>query len=274
MDTFLACSTIGGERCIGGLLKVVYASGAVRRNDGVLEDGTGLLVEEALAARAMRRDEDAGDGVSFFQCGTPPADDRDGMGRNDMKGLVGEIVAEAVLVECGFGEPFYSKWRHAGTSASRGIDIVMRKGDMLLVSESKHLHAPRLGKGGAAPGISAAIAAAFRQNGDRHTRDWLLWLRRRCVEAARLGGTVHAAAPSDVGALLRMAEIIKNALSDRNVSTCAIVVLDSRHETPTVSIRRRLGRGTLQGVTNPAVAVVSYIRGLDNATIRLLGRYC
>lgn len=251
MDTFLVCGTTASEFCLDGRLEVMYVDGAARNDGGVLDDKIGQLVDEALAARAMRKDEDAGCDMSLFQCGPPPNDDRVGVGKNDMKGLVGEIVAEAVLAECGFGEPFYSKWRYAGTSASKGIDIVMRKGDLLSVNESKHLHTLRPERGGAASGVSDAIAAAFRQTSDCHTREWLLWLRRRCVEAARLGGAVCAVAALGAVDMLRMAEIIKNALSDRSVSTSAVVVLDSRHEAAAESIRKRLGPGMLRGVANP-----------------------
>lgn len=235
-------------------------------------DWLGSLVEEALATRTMRSEANAGDEVSFFLGRMPIEGDRHGISAADLKGLVGEIVAEEVLEACGYGEPFYSKWRHAGTSASKGIDIVMRKGAVLSVNEPKHLHALRPGRG-ASSGVSAAIAAAFRQSPDRHTREWLLWLRRHCVEAARLGGATHPS-PAGTAALLRMAEVLKKALAEWSVSANATVALDARHGVDAGSIRGSLGPGTLRGIANPAEAVISSIDGLHDATVRMVGRYC
>lgn len=272
VGAFLACDTIGSGCCLDGRLMVAHVGGAAGSDGRSIGERLGSLVEEALAVRAMRSDANAGDEVSFFLGRMPIEGDRRGISATDLKGLIGEIVAEVVLEECGYGEPFYSKWRHTGTSTSKGIDIVMLKGDALSASESKHLHALRPGRG-ASSGVSAAIAAAFRQSADRHTREWLLWLRRHCVEAARLGGATRLS-PAGTAALLRMAEIITKALAEWSVSASAVVVLDARHGVDVGSIRGSLGSGTLRGIANPAEAVVSSIDGLHDATVRMVGRYC
>ena len=263
MGTFLACSAITSVRCLGGRLRVVQADGAAGGGRS-LEDAIGALVEEALEAREMRRAASAGEEITHFLGGMPTGY-RKPVRQNDMKGLVGEIVAEAVLVECGFGMPLYSKWRHTGTSASNGIDIVMRKGGLLLACEAKHLHALRQG-GDARPAVSSAIAAALRQSADRHTERWLLWLLRECVGAA--------AGLGDADAMLRKARIIDEALSARSVSACAVVVLDARHGVDAQSVVLRLGPGALRGTAGPASAVVSGIAGLREATALLIGRHC
>ena len=269
LGTFLACSTSDSGSCLGGRLRVVHINGAGRRGGG-LENTIGRLVEEAHAARAMRASASAPDNMSLS--GMPAAGCRVRILPSDMKGIVGEIVAEAVLVECGFGEPLYSKWRHVGTSASKGIDIVMLKGELVLASESKHLYALRPGRG-VSSNVSGAIAAALRQCTDRRIRYWLAWLCRQCTDAARLGGAVRAGSPN-TDALLRTAKIIDKALSDGGVSVNAVVVLDAQHMPDAGSIRRRIGLGALRGVSNPATAVASRIDGLRDATDRLIGRYC
>ena len=263
LGTFLVCSAIDAVRCLGGRLRVVQADGEAGGGRS-LGDAIGALVEEALEARAMRKAAGAGGEAASLLLGRVPVAQREPVRENDMKGLVGEIVAEAVLVECGFGVPFYSKWRHTGTSASNGIDIVMRKGGLLLACESKHLHALRPG-GGARRAVSAAIAAALQQSADRHVKRWLSWLRRECVAAAGLGGA---------GAMLRKARIIDEALSAWSVSACAIAVLDARHVVDAGSVGLRLGPGALGGMAGSASVVVSRIVGLREATALLIGRHC
>lgn len=237
-----------------------------------MEDAIGELVKEALATRAIRRANKVAGSVLSLLDGTPKGG-LDGIPQNDMKGLVGEIVAEAVLVECGFGEPLYTKWRHAGTSASKGIDIVMHKGDRLSAVESKHLHALRQGQISSSD-IARAITSAFRQSGDRHTRHWLVLLRQKCVESAKLGGAVGASSPATATAMLRTARIIDKALLDWSVSADAVVMFDAQHGVDAKSIGMRLGPGTLQGMASPAAAVVSSIGGLRKATAHLIRRHC
>lgn len=270
LATFLACSMSSGGSCLDGRLKVVHADGEARRN-GSLEDAIGALVDEALETRAVRRAEKAGDRASLFLDGMAESD-RGNILPSDMKGLVGEIVAEAVLVECGFGDPLYSKWRHVGTSASKGIDIIMRKGDLLLAVESKHLHALRRGRNHSSE-IARKITTAFGQSCDLHTRYWLSWLRRHLTASARLGHAVGASRP-DPRAMNRTAKIIDKALSDWSVSANAVVVFDARHGVDAKSIEMHLGPGTLSGIQNPAVAVVSRIGGICEVTTHLIGRHC
>lgn len=62
---------------------------------------------------------------------------------NDIKGLVGEIIASELLVRTD-REPIFTKWEYGGTSKSRGIDVLGReKGKLdssLILVEAKHLH--------------------------------------------------------------------------------------------------------------------------------------
>lgn len=188
---------------------------------------------------------------------------------NDMKGLVGEIVAEEVLVECGYGGPFYSKRRHGGTRTSKGVDIILRKGCTLSANESKHLHAMRPGSD-TSRDISAAITAAFRQNDDRHTMRWLKLLRLQCDRADLLSGAMHAPPPG-TGSLHRMAEILDKALSGQSVPLNAVAVFDAQHSADAGSIRDRLGPDTLRGTT---AAVAAAVDGLHKATASLIRGHC
>lgn len=273
MATFLLCRVIGRAACLGGRLAVTRVDGAPAKRDAHgLEGDLEALVAEAIAIRARRRAERASPGVAALmesQWASSPAK----MSPNDMKGLVGEIVAEAVLVDCGYGEPFYSKWRNGGTSTSRGIDIILRNGDMLSANESKHLHTLRPGID-ASRDISAAIVAAFRQSGDRHTASWLRWLRWQCDRAERLGGAMHAAQPG-AASLHRAVEILDKALSGQGVQANAVAVFDARHNADAESICDRLGPDTLRGTaTAVAAAVAAAVDGLHGATESLIRRYC
>ena len=273
MAALLLCRVVGRAACLGGRLEVVRVDGkAARRGGRGLEDGLGELVAEAMEARARRR-EGSTDRDAPSSIGRLRGRGSDRISPNDMKGLVGEIVAEAVLVECGYGEPFYSKWRHGGTSTSRGIDIVLLKGGTLSANESKHLHALRPG-GDASRAVSAAIVASFRQNGDHHTRTWLVWLRRQCIRAERLGGAMRAAQPPCAGSLARAIEIIDKALSAPSVPVNAVAVFDARCSADAESIRDRLGPSALRGTAAAADAVAAAIDGLHGATASLMRRHC
>jgi hypothetical protein len=62
--------------------------------------------------------------------------------RNEITGLIGEIVIEEYLAIGSFGLNFYSKFRKRGTSKSRGIDLINNKGRKLILVECKHPHEP------------------------------------------------------------------------------------------------------------------------------------
>lgn len=271
MGTFLQCGTVGTNVCLDGKLRVVHISGTARQRGARLVDAIAPLVAEAVTARTARKVELADNLVARLLDG-PTLDSHTDIPASDMKGLVGEIVAEAVLVECGFGEPFYSKWRHAGTSTSSGIDIILRKGNSISANEAKHLHTLRRGNN-ASQDASLLIVSAFRQSTDSRTKIRLRWLYRQIVSAERRGSATHAA-QADVNRLPDAAKIISGALRKWNVFVNAAVVFDARHGASVEAIGQRLSHGTLREIANPAAAVVICIEGLHEATARMIGRYC
>ena len=269
---FLVCGTLGSAACLSGRLTVVRIGGGAGHGSRGMESSPGLLVAEAVAARADRMAEGKGGHLAVLPGGMRSGR-RVKLSPNGLKGLIGEIVAEAVLAECGYGEPFCSKWRHRGTGVSRGVDIMLCRGGILSANESKHLHALRPGASilGA---VSSAIFAAFGQCGEDRTRSWLEWLRRQCADAERLQEAAHAVSPGGVGDMRRMIEAIDRALSGRSVPTNAVAVFDARHEADAVSIRGRLGPGALRNAGIPAAAVAASIDGLHEATAALIRRCC
>ena len=271
MVTFLRCGTIGTSVRLDGKLRVVHVSGTTKQSGASLVDAIAPLVAKAVTSRTARREELAGNIVARL-LGGPAPDSHTNIPASDMKWLIREIVAEAVLVECGFGEPFYSKWRHAGTSTSSGIDIILRKGNSISANESKHLHTLRRGNS-ASQDASLLIVSAFRQSTDSRTKIRLRWLYRQIVSAERLGSSMHTA-QTDVNIPPHAAKIISSALRKWNVFVNAAVVFDARHGASAEAIGQRLNHGTLRGIANPAAAVVICIEGLHEATARMIGRYC
>ena len=270
MASFLRCDTIDSTECLGGRLTVMHVAVRARQDEDGLADAIAPLVARAVATRMACRSESGGDRVAGM-LEAPMDGDSGKIHTNDMKGLIGEIVAEAILVECGLGEPLYSKWRHGGTSFSRGADMVLRRGDWISANESKHLHTPRHGND-ASPNASVLIVAAFRQNTDARTRKWLDWLRHQLADAERLMGAMQCTAGS--GAAPSAARIIGDAMDRWTVSINAAVVFDARYGAGAGTIGRRMAPATLHGIANPAVAVVARIEGLHEATAKMIGRYC
>ena len=66
-----------------------------------------------------------------------------GYDKNEVIGLIGEIVM-ANFVECSGSKMIYVKWREAGTSKSKGIDLIAMDADTDLseikLCEAKHIH--------------------------------------------------------------------------------------------------------------------------------------
>lgn len=271
MVTFLRCDAIGSAECLGGRLTVMHVAVRARQGGAGLADAIAPLVARAVATRMACRSESAGDRVAAV-LEAPMCGDFGRIHANDIKGMIGEIVTEAVLVECGFGEPLYSKWKHGGTSFSRGPDMILRRGDWISANESKHLHTPRPGND-VSPDASVLIVAAFRQNTDARTRNWLGWLLHQLADAERLRGATQGCTAGD-GAAPSAARIIRGAMDRWAVSINASVVFDARYEAGAGPIGRRMDPATLHGIANPAAAVVARIEGLHEATAKMIGRYC
>lgn len=271
MVTFLRCDAIGSAECLDGRLTVMHIAVRARQEGASLADAISPLVARAVATRMACRSESAGDRVASV-LEVSMGGDFDRIHINDIKGLIGEIVTEATLVECGFGVPLYSKWKHGGTSFSRGVDMVLRRGDWISANESKHLHTPRPGSD-VSPDASVLIVAAFRQNTDARTRQWLDWLRQQLADAERLRGATQECTAVD-DAAPSAASIIGGAMGRWAVSINAAVVFDARYKAGAGPIGRRMTPATLHGIANPAVAVVARIEGLHEATAKMIGRYC
>jgi hypothetical protein len=62
--------------------------------------------------------------------------------RNEITGLIGEMVIEQYLTTGGYGVGFYSKFRKKGTSKSKGIDLINNNDGKLILIECKHPHEP------------------------------------------------------------------------------------------------------------------------------------
>ena len=270
MASLLRCDTIDGTECLGGRLTVMHVAVRARQGADGLADAIAPLVARAVAARMACRSESAGDRAAGM-LEAPMDGDSGKIHTNDMKGPIGGIVAVAILAECGLGEPPYSKWRHGGTSFSRGADRVLRRGDWISDSESKHLHTPRPGND-ASPNASVLIVAAFRQNTDAWTWKWLDRLRLQMADAKRLVGAVQRTAGS--GAAPGAARIIGDAIGRWTVSINAAVAFDARYGAGAGTIGRRIAPATLRGISSPAVAVAARTEGLHGAAAGMIGRYC
>ena len=191
--------------------------------------------------------------------------------RNDIVGLVGEILAEDFLEDLGAGEPFYAKWRLSGTSASAGVDLVFKKDGFLSACESKHVHSSvRSARTAAAP-VARELNRALEQNPDEHTENFLGTLF--------LGEEQHAlqcAARSDEAGRKRSMgrrDVLENALGTGAYATNAVVVFDGAHSPAPAAVRSRIRLGAARRFRNPATGFLVGVRDLHGSTEAMIKAY-
>lgn len=101
----------------------------------------------------------------------------------DVVGLAGEMVCEMYHVECKHRGLFYAKWKEAGTSKSRGVDLLVEEAGRLLSVECKHAHSPR--SAGSESGLLQALKRGMADHSFHRTQEFLLDMYRVASERAR-----------------------------------------------------------------------------------------
>ena len=192
--------------------------------------------------------------------------------RNDIVGLVGEILAEDSLEYLGAGEPFYAKWRLSGTSASAGAGLVFKKDGFLSACEPGHAHSSvRSARTAAAPAAARELNRALEQNPDEHTENFLGKLI--------LGEERHAAqcaARGDEAGRKRSMErrdVLENALGTGAYATNAAVAFGGAHSPAPAAVRSRIRPGAAKRFRNPATGFLVGVRDLHGSTEAMIRAY-
>ena len=260
----------GAAAGAGSEIVVVGAAAEARAGQGL----NGVLARQLDRARDAARARAAGKGgaravarlrAMGLKPTTPAAT------RNDVVGLVGEILAEDVLMDLGAGEPFYAKWRSSGTSASAGVDLVFKKGSRLSACEAKHAHDSVRNAPTAVAPAARELNRALEQNPDAHTKDFLgkLILREerhaaQCDARGDRAGRMQSR---------KRSSMLEVALGTGAYATIAVVVFDGAHSPAPAAVRSRIKHGTAKLFRNPATGFLVGVRGLHDSTEYVIGAY-
>lgn len=193
--------------------------------------------------------------------------------RNDVVGLVGEILAEYVLADLGAGEPFYAKWRSSGTSTSAGVDLVLKRGGTMYACESKHVHRPlrNTPATAAAARVVRALNRALEINTDAHTMNFFIEL---CLEERERAAECDAR--GDGAGRLRCLErqdALKEALKTGAYTTNAMVAFDGAHSPAPGDVRQRISPGAASRFRNPVTCFLVGVRDLYGSTEAMVERH-
>ena len=273
------------RRGVGGAGVTARRTGAAGTGSGIVVVGavaearagqelSGVLARQLDRARGAARARAAGRGrartVARLRA-TGPNPAAPAATRNDVVGLVGEILAEHVLADLGAGEPFYAKWWSSGTSTSAGVDLVFKKGSRLSACEAKHAHDSVRGDSTAVAPVARELDRALEQNPDAHTRDFLgkliLSEERHAAECdARGDGAGRMQSRKRTG-------VLEVALGTGAYATNAVVVFDGAHSPAPAAVRSRIKHGTAKLFRSPATGFLVGVRGLHDSTEYVIGAY-
>ena len=178
--------------------------------------------------------------------------------RNDVVGLVGEMLCAELLPCLGLGEPFHVKWKESGSSLTNGIDLVFKKGNRLCATESKHLHRS-IGGGAtsasAARAVSSAMNKSLAANTDYHTTAYIGTLvekeRRRGNECDAVGDK-KGRESSD-----RRCSFLCSVIESKNYSMGVAAVFDGPHNPEAADIDAGLSGASQDQFANPVLALPS-----------------
>lgn len=191
--------------------------------------------------------------------------------RNNIVGLVGEILTENGLKALGAGKPFYVKWRVSGTSTSAGVDMVFKQGSILSACESKHLHSLIRNAPAPVTPVAGAVNKALGSNLDAHTEDFLgKLLMEEYVLAAKLDSRGDEAGRIQC---LERRDVLEAALSAGAYATNVMVAFDSAYSLTPAAVRSRIKSNITGLFKNPVTCFLMGVLGLYNSTEAMVSRY-
>ena len=192
--------------------------------------------------------------------------------RNDVVGLIGEMLCEDLLPSLDIGEPFYIKWKEYGSSLTNGIDLVFKKGSRLYASESKHLHRTISGDAAsAARTVSYAINRSLAANTDYHTATHLGTL----LEKESMHGAACDARSDKIGRKNsdKRYSFLCSVIRNKNYSLGVAVTFDSVHDPQAADIDARLCDASTGQFVKPVLAFALGVDQLYDATEGMIGRF-
>lgn len=194
--------------------------------------------------------------------------------RNDVVGLVGEMLCEGLLPRLGVGEPFHAKWREGGSSLTNGADLVFKKGRHLCAVESKHLHRDISGGGGgasAARAVSNIINTSLAANTDSHTSAYLATLLDREFKhgaACDARGDKKGREGSD-----KRRSFLCSVIRHENYSLGVAIAFDGMHDPQAADIDAGLSIADPGQFAKPVLALAAGVERLHDATEDMIGRF-
>ena len=191
--------------------------------------------------------------------------------RNDVVGLVGEIMAEGILRDLGAGEPFYAKWRSSGTSVSSGVDLVFKKADSMSANESEHLHDSIGNARTPVTPVAHELNRSLARNTDAHTKDFFGSL---CL--AEEGHAAECDARGDEAGRMRSRErqrALEKVLETGAYTTNAVIVFDDAHSPSPAAVLSRTRLAAAESLKKPVTGFLAGVRDLRDSTASMIGRY-
>ena len=191
--------------------------------------------------------------------------------RNNIVGLVGEILTEDILENLGVGEAFYVKWRSSGTSTSAGVDLVFKKEEFLYACESKHMHSSVCNAPTVVASVARELSRAFKQNSDAHTKDFF---GKLIFEEA--GYAAQCDARGDKAGRMRSGKrrrVLEAAIGAGSYTTNAVIVFDGAHSPVPAAVRSRIKTGTAKLFKKPVTGFLVGVRDLHDSTESMIKVY-
>ena len=195
--------------------------------------------------------------------------------RNDVVGLVGEMLCEDLLPRLGMGEPFHAKWRESGSSLTNGVDLVFKKGERLCAAESKHLHRSISGGGvgasSAARAVSTKVNESLTANTDSHTSAYLATLLEREFAhgaACDTRGDRKGRKDSD-----KRCSLLRSVIRHENYSLAVAATFDGTHDPQAADIDADISGADPRQFAEPVLALAVGVERLYDATEDMIGRF-
>lgn len=257
-------------------IRIMRARASAPHGRSGLETFLGSLMEVAQARMAGRRHAKARSKIAAGMAsrgirlaGLP------GHTRNDVVGLVGEMLCEDLLPRLGMGEPFHAKWRESGSSLTNGVDLVFKKGRHLCAVESKHLHRDISGGGvgasSAARAVSTEVNRSLAANTDSHTSAYLATLLEREFThgaACDARGDRKGRESSD-----KRRSFLCSVIRHENYSLGVAVAFDGMHDPQAADIDAGLSVADPGQFARPVLAFAVGVERLHDATKDMIGRF-
>ena len=216
-------------------------------------------VEQARRTRLQRdRDRDGSFLMGYLGARVPSPKGPTPVDRDDLDGLLGEIVSELYHTKAG-DVPFYAKWRDTGTSKSRGVDLIVERDGGLSSIECKHTHVSAARSTDTAQTLLRVLRRGLSQHTDTRTSMFLASLYIRYGNQIRL----LDASDMDARQVRKKMETIRRCLQQNDIQGDVDLVADNRYAgIDYAEFESRLGLTQLNPSFGRVTALLLFVGGL------------